>query len=180
MNAEGILRDCVRRGKTEPKRVRCAQRVVQMCEELAGRFEAGKVNSHLLTEAAWLHNVAEDYNDDEHHRPEVIKAVIAGCELDDSLDDVTAIISAYRGKIFMPAKHELESAILRMCNRIDKVNKAQEKDGAKKIEKKTEKAKEKCDKNLKRIKDSCLLEDGDFQIIQQFCAEKIKALEENA
>lgn len=178
MKAEEILRDCVRRGRTEPKRARYAQRVVLLCEELAGRFKAGKVNLPLLTEAAWLHNVAEDYNDGGHHRPEVIKAVISGREPDGGLDDVTAIISAYRGKLFMPEKYPLESAILRMCNRIDKVNKAQEKSGAKKIGKKTEKAKEKCEKNLKRIQDSRLLEDGDFQIIRRFCADKIKALEE--
>lgn len=180
MNAREILRDCVKRGRTEPKRMRHSQRVVSLCEELAGRFEAGKVNSRLLTEAAWLHDVAEDYNNDEHHRPEAVKAVIGGCELDGGLEDVTAIISAHRGKVFMPANYELESAILRMCDKIDKVNKAREKNSGEKIGKKTRKAKEKCDKNLKRIWDSCLLEDGDFQIIRQFCADKIKELEENA
>lgn len=180
MNAEAILRDCVGRGKTEFKRVRHARRVVLLCEELAGCFEAGRINLHLLTEAAWLHDVAEDYNDDEHHQPEVIKAVIDGCELDADLEDVTAIISAHKGKVFMPPKYELESAILRVCDKIDKVNKAQEKNSEKKIGKKTQKAKEKCGKNLKKIKDSCLLADGDFQVIQQFCADKVKELEGNA
>lgn len=41
-------------------------------------------------------------------------------------------------------------------------------------------AEEKCGKSLKRIRDSCLLEDADFQVIRQFCADKVRALEEDA
>ena len=178
MNAEEVLRDCVKSGKTKPKRERHTQRVVLLCNELAGRFEDGKVNLHLLTEAAWLHDVAKDQSGDDHHRPEAVKAVIDGYKLDDDLDDVTAIISAHRDK-FMPSKHKLESAILRVCDKIDKLNKAQEKKSEKKIEKKTQEAKEACDKSLRKIKDSGLLEDEDFQVIEQFCSDKVKALEGN-
>lgn len=174
MNAKEIfLKKCA----MKPGRVRHTERVVSLCEELAGNFAPGKVDTRLLTEAAWLHDVAKDYNHDEHHRPEVIKAVIDGCEPDDGLDDITVIISAHKGNLFMPERYALECAILRICDKIDKMNKAQEKDSAEKIEKKTRKAKKKCNDSLTLMKYSSLLEDGDFQIISRFCADKLSKLE---
>lgn len=169
--------ECERAKKVRAKRVRHTERVSALCEELAAHFEDGEVDQQLLLEAAWLHDVAKDYDDDTHHTPETVRAVIGEYTLDVDFDDISAIIAQHKGKKFSPVKYELESAILCICDKIDKMNKAKEKADRDKVKKKEHKAREKCEESLMLIECSGRLSSSTCDIIRQFCTAKLDELE---
>ena len=131
--------------KNEAKRqnlIEHTERVVALCEKFACKF-SNEVERQLLIDAAWLHDIAKHQAGSEHNRPKEVKKALKKIEPkieeEKELDNITEIILAHR-KAFNPRSHVLESAILRICDKLDKFAKGQ-------ID-----AEKKCKKSMKKIK----------------------------
>ena len=106
-------------------------RVVEMCETFSRVLELDDNEGEILIKAAWLHDIAKlDFSDvngkDEHHKKEYIKKCAKECNLDiKDHSEIYGIIKAHKGKFDPPKNIALESAILRICDKLDKFNKRQ-------------------------------------------------------
>lgn len=124
------------------------ERVCSLCCEFADSLNC--IDKSLLINAAYLHDVAKQIDDDYHHERKYIALALRKKNIDtdkiDRFDDVCIIIENHRGKFF-PHRYIWESAILRICDKLDKFNQAKFK--AKKI---FDNAKEKAEKKGKNDK----------------------------
>ena len=174
MRTQEILMHCVQTGAVRPKRADHTRRVVGFCQELADRFPEGRLDRQLLLDAAWLHDIAKDRDEERHNDPLVVRSMLAGYSVEADLDAVTAVIAGHDAPSGAPVRSPLESAALRLCNRMDKFNRAREKD---KAEKKLEKAREKCNKTVRNLRRYGSLDEGAYETLRAFYLEKLPALE---
>ena len=128
------------------------KRVVELCEKF---IRAGlSVNAEMLLDAAWLHDVAKAIDaGKEHHKPKVVREALKGYKVKD-LDNLVGIIENHKGG-FSPKAYELESAVLRICDKLDKYSQADCKCDNEKFEKAAKKfreAAEKCNASMMKIK----------------------------
>lgn len=106
------------------------KRVADFCEELAeiwNNESPNKVDVELLLDAAWLHDVGKIHNKNKHEKKKTIKKVIDDIYSKEEFNVLTMIISNHKGK-FNPKKYKEESAILRLCDKVDKFHKGDKKD----------------------------------------------------
>ena len=124
------------------------KRVVKLCEEFATELENVKIGGEnikidreLLIHAAWLHDIAK-FDDKKNHNSQelVIKILdIYNNDITDvSIKDIAYVVSFHNGKL-KPIEHVLESAILRICDKLDRFNKGKDD------------AEEKCNKSINKI-----------------------------
>lgn len=170
MTVQQILLECV----SDRDIIRHSARVADLCLQLAGRFRGEIINRRLLWDAAWLHDVARIKIpwDDEHHKPKKVRAKIKRYVRASYMDDLTKIIKRHRKK-FDPEEYKLESAILRVCDKLDKLNKALEKKTAVKADEKRIEAIESCIKSFEKFSSSGALKDDQIEILRTFSAEYI-------
>lgn len=97
--------------------------------------------------AAWLHDIARYEAKKEHNIPEKVEEVLKKCDgydkLSHRLQDILEIVSAHKGE-FEPKKNILECAVLRVCEKLDKINEN---------ETSHKKAQEKYEESLEEVKD---------------------------
>jgi HD superfamily phosphodiesterase len=92
-----------------------------------------KVDENLLLLSAGLHDIAKKLAGEDHHKKEkIIKALQKARVREEYIKalnkaGVYEIITAHKGK-FRPKKHQLEAAILRICDKLDKFDKAKGKE----------------------------------------------------
>ena len=137
------------------------KRVVELCSRFADLF-SDEIDRKLLLDAAWLHDIAKSKHGEMHHDKECIIEILneyEEAEIADRKDDIAEIISAHK-KAFNPSSHELESAILRICDKLDRFKKGKDD------------AEEKCKGSLKRI--SKILPTEQYEKLKQFTLEIIE------
>ena len=109
--------------------------VVGLCKYFAEILDLE--NKKILVNAAWLHDIGKSIDNEKHNEKDIVLSVLESYEYHKkSIDDICSIIENHKGK-FVPKKFILESAILRLCDKIDKIGEK----GARK----------KCKKNLIKI-----------------------------
>lgn len=174
MNAQAILLKCVQ----DEDIIRHSERVVLLCRKMAEWFKQNgeEVNLKLLLDAAWLHDVAKEKckkekRKDDHNKPDEVMVVIKNCPLDSDIDikKVTEVIWQHRGK-FDAEKRKSVSAILRMSDKLDKLNKAMLKKtkGAEEKKEEIKKALKSCIDSLVEIALSRVLKPHKFDILCEF------------
>ena len=131
------------------------QKVVIRCDQLAKKLidEERCIDCNLLKDVAWLHDVRKlnKGKKKRHHLPSQVRCAIENVVEEDINDDWLEIISQHKGD-FKPAKYPMESAILRLCDKIDHLRQATKKKKEKKRERAFSKAKRKCEDTLKLFK----------------------------
>lgn len=130
--------------------------MVKLCKKFANKYPTA-VDRELLLNAAWLHDVAKLSAGKKHNKRRKVSAVLKKHNLYHNIDHikrVTRIIKSHKGKKFNPQKYKLESAVVRLCDKLDRFKK-----GKKDADKK-------CRKTLKKAKD--VLEEKDYQILEEF------------
>ncbi|SHJ05333.1 HD domain-containing protein [Anaerovibrio lipolyticus DSM 3074] len=104
------------------KRIKHSERVVKLCEDYAKKLNIKGTDRAVLIKAAWLHDVGRIIDKEKHNEVKIIKNVFKIYKYDDSdKEDIIELISNHKGK-FCPARLKLRSAILRICDKIDKLN----------------------------------------------------------
>ena len=147
------------------------QKVVKRCIELAERLNADmgeEIDFPLLIDAAWLHDVKKLNNrkDGNHHLPRYVRDIIKNANGESVNDDLLEIIAHHKGD-FKPVRHPIESAILRLCDKIDKLRQATQKK-KKKREKEFNKAKKNCKDTLKLFKQYGF-DKNEMDVFKDFC-----------
>lgn len=129
------------------------ERVVALCEEFAEMYPDA-VDRDLLLDAAWLHDIAKYRVDNKHNNPQKVLAQLEKYALGDDIVDigtVANIIEMHKGT-FKPQEKKLESAVLRLCDKLDRLEKGKD-DAEEKCEATLDKAKEKLKKSkYKKLK----------------------------
>lgn len=123
------------------------KRVVDICLQIVNKLEAlgYHPNRDLLERSAIFHDIAKMKNDEKHHK--IAKKVLKKHFYeDDELKKICSIIKAHKGKFEPLEKVELEAAVLRISDKIDKINKGD----LNKFWKSYRKSLEKIKKNFKR------------------------------
>lgn len=155
-NAEDVLNGCL--NGTMPDIVRHSKRVRELCEsiikELPEEFKQG-IDQQLVYDAAILHDVGkprEKVTGEDHN--EIAQELLKARGLDD--EKLFEVIRVHKER-FDPRFADQEAMILRMADKIDKLNKvkekfANEKKGADKLKKKYQNAEEKYEKELGKVK----------------------------
>lgn len=128
------------------------QKVVERCTKLAKILndEIGKeIDVNLLNDAAWLHDVwkLNKGKKKHHHLPSYVREAIKNFIEGDVNDDWLEIIAQHKGD-FKPVKYPMESAILRLCDKIDHLRQATKRKKFKKREKNFKKIKKQCKDSL--------------------------------
>ena len=139
------------------------KRVVALCEEFADKYPDA-VDRELLLDAAWLHDIAKYRADKKHNDPEKVLKLLKKYELGSDIDDIEAVadvIAVHKGE-FAPWDNELESAVLRLCDKLDG------------FEKGKENAEEKCYDTLKKIKKSGTLGKSKCKKLRAFFEHKLR------
>ena len=109
------------------------QRVVAFCFRILPELPnkaLEDVDQDMLIDTGWLHDVGKSENADKHHKKKHIRKALEPYEDelgydDDEIDDLVDIIHAHKGDFDPPPYYELESAILRLCDKMDRFNKGQ-------------------------------------------------------
>lgn len=105
------------------------QDVVDLCTELVRKFtdQHSDIQETLLINAAYLHDVARFKNGkDGHHKKDCVKKVIGDLVPEgEEYEAVLEIIKQHR-KGFNPQGFIWESAILRLCDKLDKFSKEED------------------------------------------------------
>lgn len=144
-------------------------RVVELCMYFEDKLNRKDLDVALLHQAAWCHDIAKFDDKDHHHEKKVVKKVLRQYTRAD-VSDILLVITNHKGD-FEKDNFPLESAILRICDKLDKFTKGQ-KD-----------ASEKCEKSYEKIKKSCKdLEDfpwEDFKKIYKKLYKKLKKTQKN-
>ena len=130
--AQKLLRDL-------PDVLEHSERVKNLCKPFRDEFNS-EIDWYLLKRAAWLHDVGKSVSAEDHHKKKVIRKALEGYELKSDKDDVISVISCHKGKFKPESWLELESAILRICDKLDRFRKGKA-DAA-----------EKCEKSMEQIK----------------------------
>ena len=125
MNSEEIFRTHIK--ENAKLLIQHTERVVQFCQEFADYLEAKGIiiNKPLLIHAAWLHDIAKFDSGAEHNEQENVKKILDKYDMElseFSIESITYIISMHKDE-FNPEKYIRESAILRVCDKLDKFNK---------------------------------------------------------
>lgn len=158
MNAQESFERYIQSLLTDIKNMRKhTERVVALCEEFADRYPDA-VDRELLLDAAWLHDIAKYRADKRHNSPKRVQAVLEKNELGDEIDSLEAVvdvIAMHKGR-FDPWENELECAVLRLCDKLDR------------FEKGKSDAKKKCRKTLKKIEDSDTLKKAQCKKLKAF------------
>lgn len=192
-------------GCLSPLDLRHTERVVALCGEFAGENSSAPLNLPLLIKAAWIHDVAKRGAGSKHAEPTRVIAALAEASPElahdfmdwEERERILTIVASHKGA-FEPSCCELESAVLRVCDKLDKYQKAEDRYRAAKSEyelaretyakddprrvkakKKLREAEKKlslgaaaveesCAKSLLRIEQSGLLSDGDCRRVARF------------
>ena len=109
------------------------ERVVELCTEFSTRLDAD-VNMKMLHAAAWLHDVGKTVDNESHSKKRAVQQALEKYK-DDLTGDMDtffmktliAMIRVHKGNFDPPEGYELESAILRICDKLDKYHQAQAK-----------------------------------------------------
>ncbi len=126
------------------------KRVSSLCKKLSKKFiSAGiYVDWKLLKKAAKFHDIAKFKNPKEHQKRNAVEPHLRPLiKKRKELNAVVMIIGQHR-KDFSPSSYVVESAILRLCDNIDKFNKALNKKKTKKILEEKEKGLEALEKSF--------------------------------
>ncbi len=150
------------------------ERVVSLCNEFADSFP-DEVNRKRLLNAAWLHDIAKYrrkkhriFSQPHHNKPKNVKRAVASVSPyinKPKLKPVTKIIVSHKGE-FAPKSNELESAILRVCDKLDRFAKGKAD------------AREKCEESLRKIWWSFSLNDAQFRTLESLCEAKMRQFED--
>ena len=100
------------------------RRVVDICHQITNELESlgYHPDQELLDLFAIFHDIAKMKNDEKHHK--ITKKVLKKHFYeDDELKKVCSIIKAHKAKFEPLEKVELEAAVLRISDKIDKINK---------------------------------------------------------
>ena len=178
---------------------RHTERVAELCEAFLAENPSVPVDGALLLKAAWIHDVAKHAAKGKHAEPEYVKAalreacpeLVAPSTDTEELNRLLAIVSAHKGK-FAPPCCALESAVLRMCDKLDKYDKAKDKYFTAKLEHMWEKEQrdkaerkllrepastvESCAEHLCQISSSELLTTEQFCAVERFTRQKLRRL----
>lgn len=190
------------------------ERVVKLCEGFLTENPSTPIDLNLLLKAAWIHDVAKKKAGKRHANPKYVEAALQ--EVCSKFVDLTStsaedfekilvIISAHNDR-FTPSCSTMESAVLRMCDKLDKCEKAKDryliakiehlrakecytKDDKRRIRAKKERDKaenrlthepaltiESCAKNLYVIEHSGLLNATEFSALERFTFRAIHRL----
>lgn len=124
------------------------EKVVELCKKFSQSLHID--NETLVLKAAWLHDIGKPSEDkyekmglrDEKHKhnsTEILSGILHDFDYNDNAaNDILEIILWHRGD-FLPRRLQLESAVLRICDKLAKYEKGK-KD-----------AKRKCKNNIKEI-----------------------------
>lgn len=139
--------------RNEPKKIyRHTRRVADLCKKFRKRFRENyyerfgygmDVDKKALKTFAYLHDtpkaVLKKPYDKSHNKEWPIRTALKGYKLPCNKKTAVKAIAAHKGKFNPPADYEIESAILRICDKLDRFNK--------------EKADafDKCEKSLRKI-----------------------------
>lgn len=106
---------------SKKRRYKHTKRVVKLCKYFSEVLEVE--NRNILIKAAWLHDIGKIESDKKHHKRNIVIPILEDNNYKNKkIDDIVYIIENHKGK-FNPDKLILESAILRMCDKLDKYNK---------------------------------------------------------
>lgn len=156
MDAEKIFRKHIE----EKDDIEHTEQVVKLCEEFADKF-SNDIDKTLLIDAAWLHDIAKPTAGDNHHIDDFVRPILKKYISGSRLDDIVEIISVHKNG-FNPKNNKLESAILRICDKLDRFRKnKKDPEGD-------------CKKSLKKI--SKKLDEKQFKKLEQLSLEKIEEL----
>lgn len=142
-DAETVMEKCL---CNRPDDVRHAKRVRDLCEviieQLPEEWKQG-IDKQLLIDAALLHDVGKEQEKitGQAHN-EIVPQVLRALDVED--EKLFEVIRVHKGS-FVPRCAEREAAILRIADKIDKLNKVGEK-----LEKKSKKP----DKMIEKFKDA--------------------------
>lgn len=131
------------------------KRVRALCKKLSKKFiSAGiYVDCEILQKAAKFHDIAKFKNPKEHQKRTAVEPLLRPLiKKRKELNAVVMIIEQHR-KDFSPSSYVVESAILRLCDNIDKFNKALNKKKTKKILEEREKGIDAIEKSLGYFRD---------------------------
>jgi len=138
--------------KIMPKKTKKhTKRVVQLCKKFTKKLSLKKDRRKKLIEAAQLHDIAKKKKeDDRHHKKNAVLLTLEDIEYEydcdfDVDDDVLNIIECHRKRFKPKEKNQMEAAILRICDTLDKY---------KKMEEEIEDIEEKCNKVLEYVNDN--------------------------
>lgn len=140
--------------------IKHTERVVKMCKKFAEKFPED-VDPDLLIDSAWLHDIAKFQLGDKHNKRKKVRKVIENLVPhfeEERLDNIAEIISVHTGE-FNPRSHVLESAILRICDKLDKFEKMQDD------------AEEKCRKSMEKIEGK--LNSRDYEILNELYQDEL-------
>lgn len=149
--------------------LRHTDRVMEICERFVSELGDGLVNEELLFTAAALHDIAKFDGQEDHHKAalKIIEREGWSQHLSDP-SQVEQIITAHR-KSFHPGPDvELEAAILRLADKLDKFEKARlscSHDPIK-LQKASESTLDSCNSSLEKI--STCLSSQSYQLL--YCA----------
>ena len=118
------LDSCKVRKKEKKKITKHTRKVVDICHQITNELESlgYHPDQELLDLSAIFHDIAKMKNDEKHHK--IAKKVLKKHFYeDDELKKVCSIIKAHKGKFEPLEKVELEAAVLRISDKIDKINK---------------------------------------------------------
>lgn len=104
-------------------------RVVALCKMFADELQRVgiSVNLNILLMAAWLHDVGKSVNKDAHAEAKTVQLALEPYkdDLKSEMDALLSIIPTHNSEDFSPDdKYKLESAILRICDKLDKYTQA--------------------------------------------------------
>lgn len=118
------LDSCKVHKKEKKKITKHTRRVVDICHQITNELESlgYHPDQELLDLSAIFHDIAKMENDEEHHK--ITKEVLENYfSEDDDLEEVCSIIKAHKGKFKPMGSVNLEAAVLRISDKIDKINK---------------------------------------------------------
>lgn len=120
MHGERIFRSAVR----DEKVIAHTERVVGMCADFSDKLGMSHDDTELLINATWLHDIAKGDYGEAHNMPENVKNAVenAGYHIDED-NVVLGVICAHKGKFSPKCDLALISAVLRICDKLDKFNK---------------------------------------------------------
>ena len=108
----------------EEKVIEHTKRVVDICLQIANKLEVlgYHLDRDLLELSAIFHDIAKIENNEEHHK--IAKRILKNHFYKDSeLEKICSIIKAHKGQFEPLEKVGLEAAVLRISDKIDKINK---------------------------------------------------------
>lgn len=156
-----VIRDIYKKAGQDADVFKHVVRVRALCRRfvIAAEGYGLHFDTELLLFAAGLHDIGkdDDYEEDNHHKKWAVIDVLedyGASEQQTAMWEglgVFQVIKAHR-KDFSPKGHALEAAVLRICDKLDKIDKARKKSKKESL-KKFSKAMFSCSKTMEKIRE---------------------------